>query len=238
MNLALGAQSELSIEVIRTNRRKTASIEVNAGQVRVIVPRQLSQKKIEELLLKKAKWIREKLRIQSLITPVKPKEFVSGESFSYLGKNYRLKLLRGDSGGVKLLGGCLVLAVPDSLSDGGRESFIKKELTQWYRIHAGQRLTDKSKRLSKILGVSPNSIELKDYKSRWGGCSANGIIKFNWRIIMAPHKIVDYVVVHELCHMTHHDHSSRFWKSVEAVIPDYREHREWLKFNGQGLRID
>ena len=101
MNLVLGADNEFPIEVIRTNRIKTASIKVNEGQVQVIVPKRLSQKKIEELLLRKTSWIREKLRIQSQITPVKPKEYVSGECFSYLGKNYRLKLLQGDSGGRK-----------------------------------------------------------------------------------------------------------------------------------------
>jgi predicted metal-dependent hydrolase len=78
---------------------------------------------------------------------------------------------------------------------------------------------------------------VKYFKARWGSCSTHGDITFNWRIIMAPHRIVDYVVVHELAHLKHHDHSPRFWKGVETVIPDYRECREWLKNYGQMLVI-
>ena len=101
----MNVSSEFPIEVIRSNRTKTASIKVAEGQVQVIVPKRLSQIRVDELIRKKSPWIREKLRIQSEIVPVKPKEYVSGECFTYLGKNYRLKLSENGPVEVKLKAG-------------------------------------------------------------------------------------------------------------------------------------
>ena len=79
--------------------------------------------------------------------------------------------------------------------------------------------------------------KIKNYKARWGSCSAKGDIGYNWKIVIAPRKIVDYVVFHELSHLLQHDHSERFWGQVEKYVPDYRECRSWLKKNGPGLFI-
>ena len=237
MNLSVGEHPIIPITVIRTDRKKTASIKVVEGDVQVIVPSTLSEAGINDLVQKKSKWIRQKLQLQESIKPVRPKEFVSGESFAYLGKNYRLKLVQGDSTGVKLKGGYFVLSIPESTALGDRVEFIKAQLIQWYVKHADRRLKDKSDRYAELVGVMHKSVTIKHYKSRWGGCSIDGDVYYNWRIIMAPHRVVDYVVVHELCHLKHHDHSRQFWKSVGSVIHDYRECREWLKVCGQGLRI-
>ncbi len=78
-------------------------------------------------------------------------------------------------------------------------------------------------------------ITIRDQKTRWGSCSAKGTLSFNWRLMLAPPAVLDYVVVHELCHLTHMDHSAAFWQAVEAVCPDYRTHRKWLKDHGHEL---
>jgi len=177
VNLAVG-NNEVPIKVIRTDRRKTATIKIVGGDVHVIVPMRLSQKRIEELIKQKANWIRQKLHLQASIQPVKPKEYVSGEAFSYLGKNYRLKLAEGDTEDVKLKSGRFVLQVPKALHGDARTACVKNQLARWYRDHALQRLRDKSKRYSVILGSTPNSINVKYYKSRWGSCSIHGDITF------------------------------------------------------------
>ena len=87
------------------------------------------------------------------------------------------------------------------------------------------------------MNVKYNSVGIKNYKSRWGSCTAEGDITFNWKVIMAPNRIVDYVVVHELCHLIHHDHSPKFWREVERFMPDYLECKEWLKHNGSFLDL-
>jgi hypothetical protein len=102
---------------------------------------------------------------------------------------------------------------------------------------AEEKMTEKTRRYAEILGVTPDAVAVRDYKSRWGSCSVKGEIKYNWKIIIAPNHIIDYVVVHELSHMRHPNHSRDFWRYVGRVIPDYRECREWLKNYGRTLVI-
>ena len=181
MNLTL--DKDLSIEVVRTNRKKTASIKIVDGSVQVIVPQNLSDARVEELIQKRTPWIRQKLRQQSETVIPKPKEYVSGENFTYLGRNYRLKLVSGGLSEVRLKGGYLELGV----SKGTKEKDIRNALVRWYEEHALERLTEKTARYAKIMGVSPNSIIAKDYKSRWGSCSSKGGISYNWGICHLKH---------------------------------------------------
>ena len=86
-----------------------------------------------------------------------------------------------------------------------------------------------------IIGVTHNSISIRDQKTRWGSCSSNGNLNFNWRLMLAPPRVLDYVVVHELCHRKEMNHSKAFWHTVEMVLPDYKELRKWLRENGRTL---
>ena len=110
-------------------------------------------------------------------------------------------------------------------------------MIHWYKEKAENKLSEKVDRLVKTTSLKPKSVGIKSYKSRWGSCSSKGKVDFNWKIIMAPNRIVDYVVAHELCHLKHHDHSPKFWKAVERLMPDYTNCREWLKNNAEGLDI-
>lgn len=149
------------------------------------------------------------------------------------GRNYRLKILRGTDGEVKLKGGYLEVGLSKKPKDGD----IRNALVEWYEQHALERLIEKTKRYAGIMGVTPHLISVRDYKSRWGSCSSKGEISYNWRIIIAPHHIVDYVVVHELCHLKHPNHSPAYWKSVKREISDYEVCRRWLKEHGSSLVI-
>ena len=229
--------TDFPVEVFKTDRSKTASIKIVEGRVHVVVPKRLSDARVNDLILKRTTWIKQKLRIQSETVHPKPKEYVSGENFTYLGRNYRLKLIPNGEEEVKMKRGYLTLGYPKKLSETDRQPFVKDSLVGWYKGHALKRLTEKSKRYGKILRVTPKSILLKNYKSRWGSCSVSGEIFYNWKIIIAPHHIIDYVVVHELCHLLEHNHSKLFWKHVESVIPDYLDHKNWLKLNGMSLGL-
>ena len=217
------------VEVVRTDRKRSASIRLLGDLVKVSVPMTLSDSRIRNLVTKRTPWIKNKLREQSdrPITP--PKEYVSGETVTYLGKNYRLKVLIGDQPSMKLRGGYVEATV--TKADIDPKNSIRSLLKEWYKSHAENRIGEKTKRFAKIIGVKPSSVTVKDYKSRWGACSISGDISFNWRIIIAPHSIIDYVVIHELCHMLEHNHSSKYWKHVERYVPNWKECREWLKHN-------
>ena len=114
---------------------------------------------------------------------------------------------------------------------------MQQSLKNWYQTRALEKLKEKTKRYAAILGVNPQSVDVKEYKARWGSCSSSGDVSYNWRIIIAPHHIVDYIVVHELCHLLEHNHGAKYWKHVQTVIPNYKECRHWLKTHGMNLKI-
>lgn len=221
-------------EVIRTQRTKSASIKVDEGAVSVVVPRDLPLERIQQLITDKKRWIKEKLYIDEQAQPISEKEFISGESFPYLGRNYRLKVEQGPYQPAKLFKGRVVVTVPMSVDD---TNIVRNAVVRWYRTRALEQFQNKSKRWGLLIGVAPKSVGIKAFKSRWGSCSVDGDVLFNWKVVMAPNRVVDYVVVHELCHLVHHDHSKGFWKEVERLMPDYAECKEWLKVNAMGLEV-
>lgn len=110
-------------------------------------------------------------------------------------------------------------------------------LVSKYKKYARKILESRVTYLQQFTGGQYTSITIRDQKTRWGSCSGRGTLSFNWRLILAPPEILDYVVVHELCHLTHMNHSKEFWALVESVIPDYKIKRKWLKENGHTLHL-
>lgn len=223
-----------SAVVVRTHRKKSATIKVEEGVVSVVVPKTLPMDRIHQLVDAKHDWIIEKLAIYAEAQPSSEKEYVSGESFPYLGRNYRLKVLTGDLAPTKLINGRITVTVPDP---DVQSHYIRRALLNWYKRNAEKKIREKVIRYAKQVGVETGVIRIKEFKSRWGSCTPYGDLEFNWLIVLAPNRIVDYVVVHELCHLIHHDHSIQFWKEVERVMPDYRECKVWLKDNAHKLVV-
>lgn len=221
-------------EVIRTDRKKTADLRVEDGAVSIVVPRDVSVDKIDQILAKKRPWIKEKLALYQEIAPASGKAFVSGEAFPYLGRNYRLKVEHGNFAPVRLIQGRLLVRAPQGSE---QPHVVRNALVRWYKRQAAQKLSEKVARFAPIVGVTPNGVGIKTFRSRWGSCTTQGKVEFNWQITMAPNRMVDYVVIHELCHLIRHDHSPAFWKEVARVMPDYSECRLWLRENGERLRV-
>jgi len=222
------------VKVERTKRSKTASLKVEDEQVIIVVPHDLTIERVEQIVADKHHWILDKIALHQQATPASSKQYVSGEAFPYLGRNYRLKLLTGTYQPLKLVNGRLQLTLRESSI---QDYFTRGALIRWYKRNATRKFNEKVSRYAKVVGVKPNSINIKSFKSRWGSCSAEGDVDFNWVVVMAPNRIVDYIVVHELCHLLHHDHSTKFWNEVERVMPNYQECKEWLKVNGHKLVV-
>jgi predicted metal-dependent hydrolase len=222
--------SAFPVEIIKTRRKKTASIKIEDGVAKVVVPEDLSDERIAAIIRQKDTWIREKLFQLSQITPNKTKEYVSGEAFSYLGKNYKLRINEGKEE-VKLLGSYFNIHTPNTLD----QDKIRQQLVVWFSEHAKDKLRERSIRYSKILNVTPQDIAVEDFKSRWGSCRPSGEIVYNWRVIQAPSGIIDYIVVHELCHLKHPNHSALFWSMLTKYIPEYEVSKQWLKDNNSKL---
>lgn len=222
------------VNVKRTSRRKTASMLVEEGVVTLIVPKALDAERIEKLVADKHSWIIEKLAIYQSSQPASEKEYVSGEAFPYLGRHYRLKVQAGELTATKLIHGRITVTVPEPQS---QRHYIRKALENWYQRQAQKKIREKVERYRSVVGVETGVIRIKPFKSRWGSCTPYGDLEFNWLIVLAPNRVVDYVVIHELCHLIQHDHSPKFWKEIERVMPDYQECKEWLKENGHKLVV-
>lgn len=216
------------VEVVRTGRKRSVCIQLDGAGVRVRVPHWLPDGRVRELIRRRMGWITTKLREQAARPAPRPREYVNGEAFAYLGRDYRLRLASGDNPSVQMRGGQLLATMPAAERCPQR---IRELLEAWYMERARVRLGEKTRRLARMVGRAPASVSVRDYRARWGSCSIGGDISYNWRIIMAPHRIVDYVVVHELCHLLEHNHSPRYWRHVARHIPDWKDRRDWLRDN-------
>ncbi|MCX7096925.1 MAG: SprT family zinc-dependent metalloprotease [Methylococcales bacterium] len=221
-------------KIVRSARRTTAAIKIQKGVVYVMVPETLPINTITALVNNKSRWIKEKLAIQQEITAIKPKAYAAGESFPCLGKNHLLKIVPGRAM-VRQQHDELMVFIPEQTLEPAKA--IQQLLLKWYKQQANTVLTEKTQHYAKIIGVMPTSITIKSFKSRWGSCSSSGGIYYNWKIIIAPEQIVDYVVIHELCHILHHNHSPAFWQAVAIYCPGYRDCGAWLKQHGARLEI-
>ena len=227
-----------NIRVLRTRRRRSAAIQVKGGEVEVRVPESMSDAQVDALLERKARWIEKALQREAQMPVYCPKEYTDGETFLYLGQSYPLAIEQGTELPPQLSRGRLLVSVPQDLSASQCAACIREQLECWYMQTAQEQLRETSRRYAASLDVQFRSVCVAEYKSRWGSCSIDGDIRYNWKIILAPQHVVDYLVVHELSHLRHHNHSARFWHCVESIFPDYRQRRSWLRNNGQLLRID
>ena len=218
----------------RGNRKKTLAINVTlASQVIVLAPNDLSREKIETIVKKKSLWILGKQEhFKRLIMLFPEKELVSGEQILLLGRKYRLKIKEKNfSSALKLSGRKIFISVARNLDSNKRKEKIRDALIKLYFEKSTKIIKQRVNRYSKLLNLFPKKVIIKDQKKRWASCSSDGILRFNWRIAIAPISIVDYIVVHELCHLKVKNHSSDFWKLVSVAIPDYQKRKDWLKNN-------
>ena len=224
----------LRVEVLRS-KRKTSVLHIVGDELQIRVPNRVRDRNIVEILETKERWIRNKvIQLQNQRITNK-REFISGESFSLFGRNLYLKVLEGGKVGTQLIDDYLITTVRTSEIGDLRKSRIKTYLEKWYIHEAYQKLEEKVMRYSKIIRVSPREIKVRNYKTRWGSCDNKGRLTFNFHLIKAPHEIVDYVVIHELCHMIQPNHSKFFWNEVARFDPSFKNHKKWLKLNGADL---
>lgn len=196
---------------------------------------------VEEVLDDKQPWLLEKLYgLEKQAGPPYAREFLSGEKLPYKGRQYRLKVEEGDVPEPTLTfdGHQFHLCVHrfDAPADDVSIRRKRQAVVDWYLETAKEELPERSARFEPKLDVDDVTIEVVDLPDRWGEYE-DGTIRVNWRLILAPVRIQDYVLVHELVHANHPEHSDRFWNAVGSVLPDYRDRREWLRLNGNTLTI-
>lgn len=212
--------------------RKTIGITVERdGSVVVTAPETLDKKSIEKHIWSRRLWIWQKQAIKKHQSDTMvQKQFISGESFYYLGRLHRLQLIDAQDKPLKLMHGWFNLR-----KDVQPEA--KKHFMKWYSERLEQKITERIVPMAKRAGVQLGKVKVLDLGYRWGSCTKEGNLNFNWKIAMAPLSIIDYVIAHELIHLKEHSHSERFWKELSKVMPDYAKRKEWLKTNGACLDL-
>ena len=155
-----------------------------------------------------------------------------GEKFLYLGEWYPLEIDESDHGALPLRLSFGNFILNKDHVDEARDLFI-----EWYKREAREKIEGRVRYYSHRFHLFPKRIKITSARSRWGSCSRDNRLSFTWRIIMAPLVIIDYVLVHELAHIREKNHSRKFWTFLEAILPDYREHKVWLKKNGHWLSL-
>lgn len=202
------------------------------GHVVMRVPWRTPVSEIQRFFAQKKVWVEKRLAEINSRPRAAPKHFRHGEEFLYLGRSYPLLLQPGNHERDPLLFTGLGFLLNESFAARAREALIR-----WYKARAGALIAERVDRLGGGLGLIPAGFRLMTAEFRWGSCGADNRLTFNWRLIMAPPEIIDYVIVHELLHITNRSHSKGFWESLEAVMPDYRERRRWLEDYGHTLKL-
>ena len=218
----------IDFEVKRSTRRKTISLKIQDAKVYLYVPFTLKLEKTLPFLLKKQNWIHANLQEQVKAESFLKKDFINGDGFLFLGEPIQLKHKKTKGKSIVLNGDVLLLCLPELFSD--RESRVRM-VKNWYRQQAVAYITERVAYWKPKIGVTIGGISVRTYKSRWGSCDSQGHLKFNWKLIMAPKFVVDYVVVHELCHRVYMNHSILFWQLVESHFPATASAKTWLKKN-------
>jgi predicted metal-dependent hydrolase len=232
---------EYDIEYAEDKKDVSIIVEWMEG-IRLIAPKDINAKQIEDIVQKKAPTILKKLKeVNEIKEPPLPKEFVSGEKFTYLGRNYRLKVKKDkdiQKAQLAFVRGKFIATVPLEIAEKEKRQQLIELFKIWYVEHGKAKIQSRLKLFCSKMGVTPNEVHLKEQRMRWGTCTSEGNIYLNWRIIMSPMAVVDYVLVHELAHLKYMNHNDAYWNFVRSILPDYEQRKEWLRINGPSLTLD
>jgi predicted metal-dependent hydrolase len=223
--------TEIKIKkIIRSSRKTIALVVTPEADLIVRAPHRAPLDSIERFVEEQSRWIRRKqAAVKEKQESMVPKKFASGEELSYLGTYYPLVIVENGTSPLVFDG---TFRLSRLHVDKAPEIF-----TNWYREAARMVIGERVDHYAAQSGLQYNQIKINGARTRWGSCSAKGNLNFSWRLIMAPLKIIDYVVAHELAHLAEKNHSQRFWQAVKRMDPGYQQDRRWLKDHGHLLTL-
>jgi predicted metal-dependent hydrolase len=209
----------------QSHRTRTIRLEIRRETgLTVVVPRKYTPKQVEDILVQKSRWILRHLQgVKPLQMPLFKPAPGHGDRLPYLGKTIEIAVTAesGKRAAARLTDGRLLIP----LASG---SDTAPALEKWFRAQAKLVFRQKADTFKVSMGLSYKAILIRGQRTRWGSCSPTGNITLNWKLLMAPEEIVDYVIIHEIAHRKYMNHSRRFWQYVERYCPRWKEHRKWL----------
>lgn len=222
----------IDIAIEKTDRKKTVSIFIERdGSVRVLAPLVATDEKIESAVKAKEYQIFKKLAKWKELNHGKVnREYVNGQSFLYLGRNYRLTINENQDVPLKIRGGFFHI-------DKKYLSKADKVFKDFYTEKAEKKITERLKLLEKRFHNKPETIKVLELRNRWASWTPKNRLNFHWKCVMAPVSVIDYIITHEMVHLKHPNHSPQFWNELDKKMPNFREYEHWLKMNGVKMAI-
>lgn len=230
----------IPFKILRSDKRATVALTIeDRGKLVVTAPAGVAVDRINSIVRTKAPWVLKRMKtVSDRPPPPSSREFVTGETVLYLGRQLRLKVIDETPGNFvlpRIWVGWYEVPVPTRMHGGPRRREVRRRLAGSLKEHADLFLPTQLARVCRLLSIEPPSMFVRDQKKRWGSCDAEGVLRFNWRIIQAPVALIDYVLVHELVHLTYPSHGPEFWKAVQRWMPDFEERRARLREIGPRL---
>lgn len=232
----------INYSINKKSNVKNITIKVkHPNTVTSVSPKSVNNEFIHDLVISRSRWILNKLNeFKNKESENPPILFVDGDKIPYLGNYYTLNVYK-EKNTIK----CslifeenkFIAKVPFNISSNDQYIKLRELLINLYLTEGGKLIKERISIYSKKLNLYPESITLKEQKTSWGTCSSKGNIYINWKVLLAPLDILDYVLVHELCHLKHMNHSKEYWSLVGTIFPDYKEKRNYLKENSLKLNI-
>lgn len=206
-------------------KRKTISLSVNEGNIVVSAPNFIQEEYIKKIITKKKKWIEKKIKEQECYSKKILRAFENGDILFYFGKKYKLFSILSDNEYIQLKDDNFYVFYKR------KNNNLKKIIENWYKIQITNYININLYKLAKRMEIKFKSVKIVSFKRRLGSCSINGELSFNWKLIMVPKEIINYIIVHELCHLKHFNHSKEFWSLVSNYVPEFKRHNYWIKKN-------
>lgn len=221
---------KIEYRMVKSNRKSISITILPTKEVVVKAPKILSDYEIMNMVKKKGKWIFDKLSTMEEVTTSSDQRFKEGSGIFYRGEEYHLRIIvdhKVKKTEITIHQNEIIITMNQN-----NPQLIPSILENWYKERVKELINNKIEFYNSIINRKIANIRIKNHKKRWGSCSNLGNLNFNWRIIMMPDEMSDYIIVHELCHLIHLNHSKEYWKSVENILPDYKEREKWIKQNG------
>lgn len=215
---------------LRRRPRRTLSISVHPnGDVSVVAPQTASNDRIERVIRKRARWITRQLRALPSLRHGPPSPIVSGAALHYLGRQYRLRVVKAPVRRIRLIRGRVVIETPNPAAQSSLRIQLENWLTERANAKFAVRLAVCLDRLPPRLKREPTGLLVRPLKARWGSMTAAGRMVLNRDLVHAPTNCIDYVIVHELCHRHYPRHDRAFWRALSGVMPDWQKHKQRLE---------
>ena len=218
--------ADIKYKIVRSDRKSIALVIDSEARLIVRAPFGTREGEITGFIKQKKRWIIEKQKkISALNTKHSPVAIKNGGNFVYQGKTYTIKI--GSVSKIQFSGNKIIIP----------KGFKKEKVVAWLKREARKLINERLEKYAGIMGIRYSTVRLSGARTRWGSCSGRDRLSFTWRLIMCPIEAIDYVIIHELCHITYKNHSPAFWAMVKRICPKFKEPKNWLKNNRKLMDI-